>query len=162
MTMSWLACAGAVASGATLTGVIGGVTAVAGAGSLTFMSAEIQEATGNGNWIMDTTGMNEELYNIFLLSTAAIATMGTVASSVASAFNVKSISEFGKIHGSNYRGIKFTQRYNGSDRIMSLEFHRGHIHRGHKLHWQLNKWSRAGKAFQGGVAWWDILLRRIY
>ena len=81
---------------------------------------------------------------------------------VASAFNVKSISEFGKIHGSNYRGIKFTQRYNGSDRIMSLEFHRGHIHRGHKLHWQLNKWSRAGKAFQGGVAWWDILLRRIY
>ena len=126
------------------------------------MSAEIQEATGNGNWIMDTTGMSDGVYNTLLLSTAAIATMGTVASSVASAFNVKSISEFGKIHGSNYRGIKFTQRYNGSDRIMSLEFHRGHIHRGHKLHWQLNKWSRAGKTFQRGVAWWDILLRRIY
>ena len=75
-----LAIAGALATGAIATGVVGGVTAVAGLGSLGFMSAEIQEATGNGNWIMDSTGMSEGLYNGLLLGTASIATLGSVAS----------------------------------------------------------------------------------
>lgn len=44
------------------------------------MSAKIQEATGNGNWIMDSTGMNEGLYNGLLLGTASIATLGSIAS----------------------------------------------------------------------------------
>lgn len=75
-----IALAGAIATGATLTGIIGGVTATAGLGSLGFMSAEIQEATGNGNWIMDTTGMGEGLYNGLLLGTASLATIGSAAS----------------------------------------------------------------------------------
>lgn len=75
-----LAIAGAVATGAIATGVVGGVTAVAGLNSLGFMSAEIQEATGNGNWIMDSTGMSEDLYNGLLLGTASIATLGPIVS----------------------------------------------------------------------------------
>lgn len=75
-----LAIAGAVATGAIATGVVGGVTAFAGLGSLGFMSAEIQEATGNGNWIIDSTGMSQGLYNGFLLGTASIATLGSIAS----------------------------------------------------------------------------------
>ncbi|MGM9899391.1 MAG: hypothetical protein ACI32E_02275 [Bacilli bacterium] len=53
---------------------------LAGLGSLGFMSAEIQEAIGNGNCIMDSTGMSEGLYNGLLLGTASIATLGSIAS----------------------------------------------------------------------------------
>ena len=51
------------------------------------MSAEIQEATGNGNWIMDTAGMSEDLYNGLLLGIASIATFGSIASFVMLATN---------------------------------------------------------------------------
>ena len=97
-------------AGAILTSVIGGITATAGLGSLGFMSAEIQETTGNGNWIIDTTGMSDGLYNtllllLLLLSMAVIATLGTAASSVSSAFNIKSINGFGKY--GDYYGMRF-------------------------------------------------------
>lgn len=45
--------------GATLTGIVGGVTTVAGLGTALFASAEIQQASGNGNWMLDA-GMSEE------------------------------------------------------------------------------------------------------
>ena len=95
-------------AGAILTSVIGGITATAGLGSLGFMSAEIQETTGNGNWIIDTTGMSDGLYNtllLLLLSMAVIATLVTAASSVSSAFNIKSINGFGKY--GDYYGMRF-------------------------------------------------------
>ena len=99
-------------AGAILTSVIGGITATAGLGLLGFMSAEIQETTGNGNWIIDTTGMSDGLYNtllllllLLLLSMAVIATLGTAASSVSSAFNIKSINGFGKY--GDYYGMRF-------------------------------------------------------
>ena len=60
---------GALFSGATYLSIIGGVTAGAGA------------FTGN-NWIIDAKGMIEELYNGLMLATAAIATAGTIATSV--------------------------------------------------------------------------------
>ena len=70
---------GAIKTGAMLTGAVGSVTALVGAGSLAFMLAEIQEATGNGNWILDS-GMSEGCYNGLMIGTAAIATVGTLAS----------------------------------------------------------------------------------
>ena len=155
-----IALAGAIATGATLTGIIGGVTATAGLGSLGFMSAEIQEATGNGNWIMDTTGMSDGLYNTLLLSTAAIATLGTAASSVSSAFNIKSINGFGKY--GDYYGMKF-QTGAGKTRVLSFHNHGHKVAKGIKSigewHWQLQKWNPIGNKTSGTIAkwlWWSL------
>ena len=74
---------GAIASGATYLGIIGGGTAVAGLGSGIFASAEYQEAFTGNNWILDS-GMNEGLYNGLLLSFAATATIGTLTCGVLS------------------------------------------------------------------------------
>ena len=155
-----IALAGAIATGATLTGIIGGVTATAGLGSLGFMSAEIQEATGNGNWIMDTTGMSDGLYNTLLLSTAAIATLGTAASSVSSAFNIKSINGFGKY--GDYYGMKF-QTGAGKTRVLSFHNHGHKVAKGIKSigewHWQLQKWNSMGNKTSGTIArwiWWSL------
>ena len=156
-----IALAGAIATGATLTGVIGGVTATAGLGSLGFMSAEIQEATGNGNWIMDTTGMSDGLYNTLLLSTAAIATLGTAASSVSSAFNIKSINGFGKY--GKYYGMKF-QTGAGKTRVLSFHNHGHKVAKGIKSigewHWQLKKWNQRENITSGTIArwiWWSLI-----
>ena len=155
-----IALAGAIATGATLTGIIGGVTATAGLGSLGFMSAEIQEATGNGNWIIDTTGMSDELYNTLLLSTAAIATLGTAASSVSSAFNIKTINGFGKY--GDYYGMKF-QTGAGKTRVLSFRNHGHKVAKGIKSigewHWQLQKWNPMGNKTSGTIArwiWWSL------
>ena len=155
-----IALAGTIATGATLTGIIGAVTATAGLGSLGFMSAEIQEATGNGNWIMDTTGMSDGLYNTLLLSTAAIATLGTAASSVSSAFNIKSINGFGKY--GDYYGMKF-QTWSGKTRVLSFHNHGHKIAKGIKSirewHWQLQKWNPMGNKTSGTIArwiWWSL------
>ena len=48
--------------GATLTGIVGGVTVIAGVGSGLFASAEYQENAGAGNWIQDFTGMSDVTY----------------------------------------------------------------------------------------------------
>ena len=73
---------GAVFSGATYLSIIGGVTAGAGAFTGAFAVAEYQEAFTGNNWIMDTTGMSEEWYNVLMLATAAVATAGTIATGV--------------------------------------------------------------------------------
>ena len=139
---------------------IGATTIVAGAGTALFASAEYQEAFTDNNWMLDA-GMSEAAYNALMQTTAAIATLGTVASSVAYSFNINTITEIGKIRGSDFKGIKFTQIKNGKKVYRSLEFHHGHSHKGHKLHWQLNKWSPAGNSLRGGTAWWTIWLKRI-
>ena len=155
-----IALAGAIATGATLTGIIGGVTAIAGLASLGFMSAEIQEATGNGNWIMDTTGMSDGLYNTLLLSTAVIATLGNVASSVSSAFNIKSINGFGKY--GDYYGMRF-QTGAGKTRVLSFHNHGHNVVKGIKSigewHWQLQKWNPMSNRTSGTIArwiWWSL------
>ena len=140
---------------------IGIATAVAGVGTGLFASAEYQESFAGNNWIMDATGMSNGLYNTLLLSTAAIATLGTMFSSVAYAFRMNTITKVGKITGSDYKGIKFTQQRNGGIVHRSLEFHHGHAHKGYKLHWQLNKWSKTGSKLREGTAWWTIWLKRI-
>ena len=153
-----IAFAGAIASGATLTYIIGGVTMLAGAGSLTFMSSEIQEASGNGNWMIDA-GMSEGLYNGLLIGTAIVATLGTCASSIAHSFNINSIQKVGNLQGTQYKGIRFTQKTrSGGMRVRTLEYHT-HFHRGYKPHWQLNKWDGfIRRGVEGRWSWW---LKRI-
>lgn len=75
-----------------------------------FLSDEI----GNGNWIMDTTGISNGLYNT-LLSTVAI---GTIDSILSSAFNIKSISDFRKY--GDYYDMKFKT---GAGKIRVLSFY---------------------------------------
>lgn len=138
---------------------VGATTLVAGAGTALFASAEYQETFTGNNWMLSRLG--EGLYNGLMITTATIATLGTAASSLAYSFNINTITEIGKIKGSNYKGIKFTQTRNGKPVYRSLEFHYGHIHKGHKLHWQLNKWSPSGSSLRKGTAWWTIWLKRI-
>ena len=76
--------------GATLTGVVGGVTVTAGLGTGLFATAEYQQTFTGNNWMLDA-GMNEGWYNGLMLTTAALATLGTFASSFCSSFNIKSI-----------------------------------------------------------------------
>ena len=125
--------------GATLTGIVGGVTTVAGLGTGLFASAEIQQASGNGNWMLDA-GMSEEWYNGLMLTTATIATLGTFASSFCYSFNIKSVDKIGKLIPSNhpregYWGIRFK---NARGSLQSLEL-QNHIP--HGVHFQLNSWN---------------------
>ena len=72
---------GAIATGATYLGIIGGVTAAAGAGSGLFAVTEYIEAFTGNNWMIDA-GMSEEWYNGLMLTTATLATAGTIATGV--------------------------------------------------------------------------------
>ena len=69
--------------GAAYLGIIGGITAVAGLGSGLFASAEYQEAFTGSNWMLDA-GMSESWYNGLMLTTAVIATIGTISCGVLS------------------------------------------------------------------------------
>ena len=125
--------------GATLTGIVGGVTAVAGIGSCLFASAEYQEAFTGNNWMLDA-GMSESWYNGLMLTTAAIATLGTFASLFCYNFNIKSIGKIGQLTPSNhpnegYWGIRFK---NARGALRSLELQN---HVPHGLHFQLNSWN---------------------
>ena len=140
---------------------IGATTLVAGISTGLFASAEYQQAITGNNWMLDA-GMSEGWYNGLMITTATIATLGTIASCVAYSFNINTVTQVGKIKGSDYRGIKFTQKRNGQIIHRSLELHHGHIHKGYKLHWQLNKWSASGSHLRGGTACWSIWLKRIF
>ncbi len=143
---------------------VGITTTVAGAGTALFASAEYQEAFTHNNWMLDA-GMSEGWYNGLMFTTAAIATLGTMASSVAYSFKMDTITHIGQIknpkHDETFYGIKFKEK-GFLNKSRSLEFHYGHSHKGHTLHWQLNTWSKAGNSFQRGTAWWTLWLTRIY
>ena len=148
-------------SGATLTGIIGGVTVAAGVGSGVFASAEYQQAFTGDNWMLDA-GMSEDLYNGLMLSLATIATLGTIASSFAFEFNIKAIKGIGrysKYGQKGYWGIKFT---NSQGKIRVLTFHT-HSHVAGKTisqwHWQLQKWNGKVKEVARTIArwiWWNF------
>ena len=72
---------GTLFSGATYLSIIGGVTSAAGVGTGIFASAEYQEAFTGKNWLLNV-GMSDELYNGILLTTAVLATSGTITINV--------------------------------------------------------------------------------
>ena len=157
-----MALVGGITAGATLTAIIGGATVLAGIGTSLFASAEYQEAFTGNNWILETTGMSEGLYNGLMIAIAAIATAGTVISSFMHAFDIKWIQQsgrFGKYGQKGYRGIKFTT---GNGKTRDLTFHNhSHIY-GKSIsqwHWQLQKWNPKVMEAAGTVGrwiWWNL------
>ena len=71
----------ALVSGATYLSLVGGATALAGVGSGIFALAEYQEAFTGNNWMLDA-GMSENWYNGLMITIAALATAGTMATGV--------------------------------------------------------------------------------
>ena len=147
-------------AGATLTGIVGGVTVAAGLGTATFASAEIGQSITGNNWLLDL-GMSKELYNGLMLTTATIATLGTFASSFCTSFNIKSINQFGKF--GEYNGMRFTTG-NGKERVLSFHTHGHKVANGIKSipewHWQLQKWNPHTGKTAGTIArwiWWNLL-----
>ena len=67
----------ALFSGAIYLSSIGGTTTVAGIGTGLFASAEYQESLTGNNWILDA-GINDEWYNGLMLTSATLATVGTI------------------------------------------------------------------------------------
>ena len=139
--------------------LVGGITCVAGAGAGLFASAEYQEAFTDTNWMLDA-GLSEELYNGLMLLTAGVATLGTVASSVSSAFNIKSIEGAGKY--GDYYGMRF-QTSAGKTRVLSFHTHGHKVKHGIKSvfewHWQLQKWNPLKAKTAGTIAswlWWNL------
>ena len=94
--------------------------------------------------------MDEGWYNGLMIATASVATLGTFASSFCSSFNIKSITQIGKVD--EFYGIKFTQpTASGNVRVKTLGLHPPH--NGHPWHWQLNsinpRTGSIGKKFVG-------------
>lgn len=128
-----------VSGGMAIVAGIGGVTTIAGVGTGLFVSAEIQQASGNGNWMLDA-GMSEDWYNGLMLTVASIATIGTFASSFCYSFNIKSLDKIGRLVPSNhpdkgYWGVRFK---NARGALRSVEIQN---HVPHGLHFQLNSWN---------------------
>ncbi len=134
-----LASGGMAISLLTPVGLRVGITAaIAGVGTSLFASAEYQEAFTGNNWMLDA-GMSDGWYNCLMLTTATIATLGTIASGTAYSLQMNKILQVGKINGvraqPGYPGIRFTDK---TGAIRSLELHSAH--QGHGVHLQLNNW----------------------
>ena len=119
---------------------MGLMTIALGLGTGLFASAEIQEASGNGNWLLDSGFFNEYSYNTSMLMLASFATMGVFGSYIGYTFKIAQIDYIGKLIPSNhpnegYYGIRFwTKR--GSLRSLEIQNHIPH-----GLHFQLNAWN---------------------
>ena len=140
---------------------VGLTTGVAGLGTGLFASAEYQEAFTGNNWMLDT-GMSEGWYNGLMLTTAGIATLGTVASGFVHSFNInsiQSIGRFGKYGESGYPGIKFTTAA-GKTRVLTFHTHSHVLGKGmSQWHWQLQKWNPLVNEAAGTIhkwLWWNL------
>ena len=119
---------------------MGLMTMALGLGTALFASAEIQQASGYGNWLLDFVFIHENSYNTAMLMIASLATMGVFSSYVGYAFKISRISKIGKLIPSNhpnegYYGVQFWDK-RGS--LQSLEIQN---HSPHGWHFQLNTWN---------------------
>ena len=115
--------------GATYLGIVGGVTITAGIGSTLFASAEYQQTFTGNNWMLDA-GMSEDLYSGLLLTTAAIATIGTNACGILSSI-----------------GSLTTAANNVQQTLNSIE--------NHSKRWKITKQlveAAKGKKYSGGIS----------
>lgn len=102
--------------------------------------------------------MDDGLYNGLLLAVASLAALGTIASSITNAFNIKSIQDIGKY--GDYYGMRFTT---GSGKMRVLSFHT-HAHSiGPQgiwgYHWTLQKFDPKGWKTAATIArwiWWSL------
>ena len=117
---------------------IGATTLVAGISTGLFASAEYQQAITGNNWMLDA-GIREEWYNGLMITSATIATFGTIASATTYSLQMDKILKVGKINGvkaqPGHFGVRFT---NKTGKIRSLELHSPH--NSHGVHLQLNNW----------------------
>ena len=150
----------AFATTGTLAKLIGAGTMLAGVGTGLFASAEYQESFTGNNWMSSRLG--EGWYNGLMIATASLATLGTFASSFAYSFNINSISKIGRLEGTDYKGIRFSQiEKRGKRKVKlykTLEYHT-HSHHGYNPHWQLNEFTYYnGTWYRGNPAgywkWW--------
>ena len=144
-------------SGATLTGIVGGITFGAGLGSGLFASAEYQEAFTGNNWLLNA-GMSVTLYHGLMLSIASIATLSTFSSLFCYNFNIRSINKIGKMNPTNhpnkgYFGIRFE---NARGALRSIELQN---HVPHGLHFQLNSWNPMHMSVKSIRRWTWFLTR---
>lgn len=143
-----------------LSNVVGGVTMFAGAATGVFASAEYIEFAGHGNWIRDLTGMSEGWYDVAMIATAGIATLGTIVSSIIHAFDITSIDKIGKLIPKNhpndgYYGVRY-ETSRGS--LHSLEIQN---HDPHGFHFQRNVWNpKTMKITSSKVVHWTWYLRK--
>ena len=68
-------------AGATYLGIIGGITIFAGLGTSVFAITEYQHMLTGNNWMLDF-GMSKDWYNGLMITTAALATIGTISCEV--------------------------------------------------------------------------------
>ena len=116
-------------AGATYLGIVGGVTITAGIGSALFASAEYQQTFTGNNWMLDA-GMSEDLYKGLLLTTAAIATIGTITCGILSSI-----------------GSLTTAAKNVQQTLHSIE--------NHPKRWKITKQlieAAKGKKYSGGIS----------
>ena len=141
ITIPALISGGLAVSLLTSFGVKMGLTTIAlGLGTALFASAEIQQASGNGNWLLDSGFFNENSYNTSMLMVASLATIGVFSSYVGYTFKIAKINKIGKLIPSNhpnegYYGIRF---WDIRDSLRSLEIQH---HSPHGWHFQLNSWN---------------------
>ena len=140
---------------------VGSTTVFAGTGTALFASAEYQEAFTGNNWMLDA-GMSEGAYNALMITTAIIATGGTIVSGVTSSFRINSfpsLGRFGKYGKPGYPGMKFTT-VSGKTRVLSFHTH-SHV-KGKMIsqcHWQLQKWNPSADEVGGSIGqwlWWNL------
>ena len=131
--------------------IVGGITAIAGVATLIFASAEIQQGLGYGNWLLDN-GMSVGLYNTLMIASSTIASIGTVASSIAYKYQLNTVTQKGKIDGKmvsgkkveGYNGIRFNSK---TGKYYSIEIHPNH--NDHGIHLQWNQWMTKYPKYPG-------------
>ena len=131
--------------------IVGGVTAVAGAFTLAFASAELQQHFTGANWMLDS-GMSNSDYYILMTIASITANVGAAASNIAYHYKIDSVIQKGRINGKmisgtdivGYNGLRFSS---GTGKVYSLELHPNH--NSHGVHIQWNQWFTTYPKFPG-------------
>ena len=131
--------------------IVGGLTAVAGIATIAFATAELQQHFAGSNWMIDA-GMNEGAYYTLMTVSSIVASVGTVASSIAYHYRLDSVIQRGRMNGKmisgkdidGHPGLRFSSK---TGKVYSVEFHPNHNN--HGIHIQWNQWMQNYPKFPG-------------